>query len=145
MNREISAGCVIFRRTPATLEVALVRPAGRNAWALPKGLIEPGEPAETAAMREALEETGLEGTILGKIDTIRYTYTAKWKAPPEKVFKIVTFYLMQHTGGDTSRHDWEIERVEWLPIDEAVVKASYSTEKNILRKAREMVGTEPQD
>jgi 8-oxo-dGTP pyrophosphatase MutT (NUDIX family) len=138
-RREISAGCVIYREREDRIEVALTRPKGRDAWALPKGLIEPGETVESAAAREAREETGLEGTIAGKIDTIKYAYTASWEDPPERVFKIVTFYLMEATGGDTSRHDWEIERVEWFGIDDAIRMASYKTEKAVLEKAKALV------
>ena len=50
--------------------MALIQPHDRKAWALPKGLIEKGEAPEVAAQREALEETGLSGPIVVKIDTI---------------------------------------------------------------------------
>ena len=45
-------------------EVALIQPSDRAAWSLPKGLIERGETPENAAIREALEETGLSCDIL---------------------------------------------------------------------------------
>jgi 8-oxo-dGTP pyrophosphatase MutT (NUDIX family) len=139
MDRELSAGCVIFRKVGNQVQVVLTRPKGRDAWALPKGLLESNEPAQMAAIREAREETGLTGEIRGKIDTIRYTYTAKWEDPPRRVFKIVTFYLLEATGGDTSDHDWEIESVAWFSFEEAIQLASYRTEKEILRKAEAMV------
>src|ERR1044071_1986913 len=124
-RREISAGCVVYRTMDGRTEVALIQPRDRKAWALPKGLIERGEAPETAAQREALEETGLSGTILSKIDTIKYSYMAKWEKPPTRVFKIVTFYLLHFTEGDLSRHDREVDRVEWFPIDKAIATASY--------------------
>ncbi len=141
-RREISAGCVVFRITPSGTEVVLTRPRGRNAWALPKGLLEPGERPEHTAMREAAEETGYTGVLQGRIDTIKYSYTAAWENPPVSVFKIVTFYLMEHTGGDSADHDREVEEVAWFSLEEAIRKATYPTEKGILRKAREMIGSE---
>jgi 8-oxo-dGTP pyrophosphatase MutT (NUDIX family) len=143
-RREISAGCVIYRPGESGSKVALVRPKGRDAWALPKGLLQPGEPPEAAALREAREETGLDGTIVQKIDNVKYTYTATWDSPPERVFKVVTFYLMKCLGGDTAGHDWEVEEVAWFPLDAAIKAAAYRTEKDILRKAKEILsGSSP--
>jgi 8-oxo-dGTP pyrophosphatase MutT (NUDIX family) len=141
-RREISAGCVVFRKTGDVAEVALIQPKDRDAWALPKGLIEYGESAQTAAKREAREETGLVGDILAKIGTIKYSYTAKWEDPPARVFKVVTFYLLRFTGGDPSQHDREVERVEWFRIDEAIRNASYAQEREVIRKAQSLIQKE---
>src|SRR5207244_9581958 len=138
-RREISAGCVVFRRTDGLTEVALIQPRDRKAWALPKGLIEPGEPPEGAAQREAREETGLSGTIVTRIDTIKYSYVAKWERPATRVFKIVTFYLLKFTDGDPSQHDREVDRVEWFPIGEAISNATYPQEKAVIRKAMKLI------
>jgi 8-oxo-dGTP pyrophosphatase MutT (NUDIX family) len=139
-RRELSAGCVVYRVNDDATDVVLIQPRDRNAWALPKGLIERGESPEAAAAREAREETGLSGNLTGKIDTIRYSYTAKWENPPVQVFKIVTFYLLEFTSGDPTKHDREVERVQWFPIEEAIRHASYKQEKDILRKAQKLIG-----
>ena len=135
----------MYRPTAGGIEVALIQPRDRRAWSLPKGLIEPGEAPETAAQRETREETGLSGTILRKIDTIKYSYMAKWEKPPTRIFKIVTFYLLKYTQGETSQHDREVDRVEWFPIDKAISSASYPQEKTVIRKAKEFISTAHQE
>src|SRR2546427_3371854 len=141
-RREISAGCVVYRISDPSIDVALIQPREREAWALPKGFIERGETAEVAAQRETREETGLSGTIKSKIDTIKYSYTAKWEQPPARIFKIVTFFLMQFTGGNPQDHDQEVDRVEWFPIETAIRQATYAQERDILRKAKRLISSQ---
>lgn len=71
MAREVSAGVLVFRRTPDGPEVLLVHPGGpywaakdTAGWSIPKGLIDPGEDTWAAAAREFAEELGQ--TILGR-------------------------------------------------------------------------------
>src|SRR4030095_326923 len=104
-RRELSAGCVVYRRSGDVAEVALIQPHDRQACALPKVLIEQAEPPEVAAQREVQEETGLLGEIIGRIDTIKYSYNARWEEPPVRIFKIVTFYLLCSTGVDPPTHE----------------------------------------
>ena len=64
MRREFSAGGVVVRNLRGRPVLAAIRPAGKpeGTWALPKGLIGPGERAEATALREVREETGVEAT-----------------------------------------------------------------------------------
>jgi 8-oxo-dGTP pyrophosphatase MutT (NUDIX family) len=143
-RREISAGGVVYRRSGSIAEVALIQPHDRQAWSLPKGLIERGETPEVAACREVREETGLLGDIVSRIDTIKYSYNARWEQPPVRVFKIVTFYLFRSTGGDPSKHDREVDRVEWFSLDDAMQQATYAQEREILRKAKLLIQEDAQ-
>ena len=95
------------------------RVAPRARWALPKGLIDEGEtPAETA-LREAFEETGLHGRLGPKLGDVRYVYT--WEG--ERVFKIVSFYLVRAASGRIgvlpAGMEREVAEARWLPLDEA--------------------------
>ena len=140
----VGAGAVIVRGDQVVL-VRRGRPPLAGEWSIPGGAVKLGETLRQAAEREAREETGLSGTIVGKIDTIKYSYTAKWEKPSVRVFKIVTFYLLKYTEGDPSQHDREVDRVEWFPIERAISSATYPQEKTILRKAKELIARSAED
>lgn len=62
---KLSAGILLYRRRPATLEVLLVHPGGPfwakkdgGAWSIPKGEAAEGEDLLARARREFEEETG---------------------------------------------------------------------------------------
>src|SRR3954471_1042895 len=97
MKREFSAGGVLVRRLRGRWMMAAIRPAGKKpgVWALPKGNIGPGEKPDATALREVAEETGAEGKLVEKLGDVRYVYT--WAG--ERVFKVVSFYLMRYSRG----------------------------------------------
>jgi len=131
---EHSAGGVVTRRNDGDVDVALAARRTRKgdlAWGLPKGLVEEGEGPEQAALREVREETGLEAEILEPLGDISYWYV--WE--DERIHKKVTFFLMESTGGDVSLHDHEMEEIRWFPLQEAVRRASYPSERTVLRRA----------
>src|SRR6185312_12041806 len=118
MRRELSAGAVLVRRMRGRTWLAAIRPQGRaeGTWALPKGLIDEGEaPAETA-LREAFEETGLRGRLGPKLGDVRYVYT--WQG--ERVFKIVSFYVVRAASGRIgvlpAGMEREVAEARWLPL-----------------------------
>jgi 8-oxo-dGTP pyrophosphatase MutT (NUDIX family) len=132
MRRELSAGGVLVRRLSGRTVFAAIRPAGRKpVWALPKGLIGPGETAEEAALREVGEETGVRARLGGKLGDVRYVYT--WDG--ERVFKIVSFYLMRYSAGRLGElapeHAHEVAEVRWLPLEEAPKLLAYGGEREM--------------
>jgi 8-oxo-dGTP pyrophosphatase MutT (NUDIX family) len=141
MRREFSAGGVLVRRLRGEWRLAAIRPAGKeNVWALPKGLIGPGESAADAAVREVAEETGVEGRLVEKLGDIRYVYT--WRG--ERVFKVVSFFLVRYIRGrlgdvpEAFRH--EVAEARWLPLAEAPRLLSYKGEREMAEKALQICG-----
>src|SRR5919108_5752221 len=131
MRREFSAGGVLVRRLRGRWFCAAIRPAGKDegVWALPKGLVGPGEKPELTAVREVEEETGARGRLVSKLGDVRYVYT--WAG--ERVFKVVSFYLVRYGGGRLGEippeHAHEIAEVRWLPLDEAPRLLAYKGER----------------
>ena len=135
--RQVSAGGVIFRKNDSSIEIALIAVKGGHVWCLPKGIIDKGESPEMAAVREVSEETGLQGRIIEKLGEINYWYYIKEEEA--RCRKTVHFFLIEYETGDTSQHDFEVDLVSWFPIDDALKKASYKGERDIIEKAEEIL------
>ena len=158
VGREFSSGGVVFKKTGEGVLwiVAASAPSElypKVVWRLPKGWIDnesreiPGAMAsgkvkadedslQKAALREVREEGGIEATIIKKIGTHRYFLNTPDKG---KVLKFVTFYLMEYKGDVPEGHDDETSEVLWLPYEEAYKKLSFSGEKEMLKKAKELL------
>lgn len=153
MTREFSAGGVVLRQMKSRWWVAVIEPTGRAksgskpVLALPKGLVDSGETPENTAIREVREETGVEATLLGKLGDIKYVYTRSW-AGGERVFKIVSFYLLEYKSGKlgeiTPEMRIEIANAEWIPLEDAPRKLSYKGEREMAAKALAYVTRTPQ-
>ena len=142
-KRQFSSGGVIFRKTKGGIRVALISRQGGEVWCLPKGLIEKGESAQETALREVREETGLVGEIIRRLGEVEYWYVSDEEKT--KFFKKVSFFLLRHKEGDIRDHDFEVDEVAWVPIEAAVEKLTYPSERKLVRKAAKLLhhGTFP--
>ena len=163
MVREISAGGVVVRHTPAGWEMAAIEPqkepsavptAGarkktsqKMLLALPKGLVDPGEKPEQAAVREVAEETGLTAVPVTKLGDIKYVYVRTW-GDRARVFKIVSFYLFRYQSGEIDEiapeMRIEVKRALWVALEDAASKLAYRGEKDMVRRAQAYVKTHPE-
>lgn len=147
MAREFSAGGVLLRRDHGRWHIAAIEPQGRGGaqaevLALPKGLVDPGESPEQAALREVREETGAIGEVVAKLKDIKYFYVRSW-GDRQRVFKIVSFFLLLykrgHLGDITPEMKKEVRRALWIPLEEASQRLSYRGEREVAQLARQYV------
>lgn len=128
-----SAGGVVYRRRGQRVEVCLIATAKKTRWQLPKGRIEPGETKEEAALREVHEETGLEATIEEQLGEISFRYVRKQR---KRIHKRVVFFLMVYQDGSTDDHDDEVDEARFFPIDDALERLTFDSERDMVARAR---------
>jgi 8-oxo-dGTP pyrophosphatase MutT (NUDIX family) len=117
--------------------LAAIRPAGKEpgVWALPKGIVDPGEKPDVTALREVTEETGASGRLVEKLGDVRYVYT--WGG--ERIFKVVSFYLVRYSAGRlgdlpaATAH--EVAEARWLPLEDGPRLLAYKGEREMAEKA----------
>jgi 8-oxo-dGTP pyrophosphatase MutT (NUDIX family) len=156
MVREISAGGVVVRSRDGEWWMAVIelptgpttriptatkrRSTSKPVLCLPKGLVDPGEKALEAALREVREETGITAAMIVKLADIKYTYVRSW-GDGERVFKIVSFYLLRYESGriDNIAEEMRVEvaRAQWIRLEDAPKLLAYRGEKQMARKAME--------
>lgn len=142
VSREFSAGGVVLRTVEGRHEIAVIRPRGRNAVALPKGHIDPGETPAIAAQREIREETGLTVELDRPLGEINYVYRFQRRT----IAKQVTFFLFRWRSGEVGAIDWpmrrEVQAAWWLPLASAVTELSYPGERAMAAKALTAMGAD---
>jgi 8-oxo-dGTP pyrophosphatase MutT (NUDIX family) len=100
-------------------------------WTLPKGTPNPGETTEETALREVLEETGLDVRIVRRFDSIEYWFVQGGT----RIHKTVHYFLMEPAGGDLGRHDHEFDDVRWIGFAEAPRMLTFETERALVARA----------
>jgi len=132
--------------------LAAIEPAGRPqsgkkaVLALPKGLVDAGETPEQTAIREVREETGVEATLVTKLGDIKYVYSRSW-GDRERVFKIVSFYLLRYESGKLGEiapeMRVEVHSAQWIPLEEAPRQLAYKGEREMAAQALEYITRNP--
>ena len=117
MPRKLSAGCLVRAVFDDGARYLIVHPSGwynrGKPWSIPKGLVDPGESPEAAALRETREETGLECRIVGSLGHCDYAKSRK------TVMAFLAEPLAPPASATLTPAEWEIDRAEFLPATEA--------------------------
>jgi 8-oxo-dGTP pyrophosphatase MutT (NUDIX family)/phosphohistidine phosphatase SixA len=123
----MSAGVVVFR--PGK-EVLMVHRPKYNDWSFPKGKLDRGEHATTAAVREVAEETGLHVRLGPPLSSQRY--------PVGQGMKTVRYWTGRTMGDDDVGGylvNAEIDDVAWVPLEDALERLTYPRDLATLNEA----------
>ena len=121
----VTTDCVIFGFDGLKLKVLLVERGiepYKGRWAFPGGFLRIDEDAETGAMRELLEETGLKTAYVRQL----HTFSAPQRDPRERVITIAYYALVQlsevKAGDDAAKAQWfSLDNVPALAFDHDLI------------------------
>ena len=131
-DSEFSAGGVVVRGEDCIVIVPTRRAAdGSRVLALPKGHPDDDESPADAARREVREEAGVDADLVEKLGDVRYWYMRGGR----RIAKVVSFYLFDYVAGELEDHDHEVERAEWMALDEAARSLTYKGERGMAAAA----------
>ena len=127
-----AAGAVVWRPAGDRLEVLLIHRKRYDDWSLPKGKLDPGEHAVTAAVREVHEETGVAVCLGPQLTRHRYSMQR-----PEGATKQVTYWAARPTdgigaGADAYQANDEVDAVRWMDVDSAPSTLTYARDAAVL-------------
>lgn len=110
----------------------------RGKWDLPKGKLDNGETMEACAVREVMEETGLQNILLEKLIAIGYhSYFDPYLK--EEVTKETHWFLMKAKNGQVliPQTEEDITDIRWVSGGalEDCLKDSYQNIADIVKKA----------
>ncbi len=105
-------------------QVAIVHRPVYDDWTLPKGKVEPDEKAEDCALREVKEETGLRCELVRPLGCTAYIDRRGRD-------KVACYWVMEVLGG-RFRAAIEVDKLAWLPVDEAIERLTYERDRKLL-------------
>jgi 8-oxo-dGTP diphosphatase len=138
MKFEFSAGGVVVKKENDRTLILVSQHSQHHGWVFPKGLIGDhikDEQKEDTAIREVEEETGAKGEIIKPLTPVEYWYVFEG----EKIKKTVYYFLMNYVSGDITKHDNEMENVEWLQKEEVENRLTYPSDKKVWQEAEKLI------
>ncbi|MGO4124820.1 NUDIX pyrophosphatase [Inquilinus sp. YAF38] len=139
--RSFAVSVVVIRHAATGSEVLLLRRTRSLAgeWCQIAGAIEPGETAWQAALRETLEETGLELQQLYSADICEQFYEAERDA-----ISLLPVFVGIAAADAAVRLNPEHSQSRWVGFGEAAGMVPFAGQRHVLRHVeQEFVAREP--
>ena len=133
MQHEKSCGAIVYRKFHGNIELLLIKNQNGGHWSSPKGHVEGTETEEETAVREIMEETGIQVAL----DTsFRHVITY---APKKETTKDVIYFLARALTYDYTPQEEEIAQIKWVEINHATSILSYDNDRQLVTLAKEQI------
>ncbi|MCR9012076.1 NUDIX hydrolase [Gabonibacter chumensis] len=112
----VTTDCVVFGFDGEKLNVLLIQRGNepfKGAWAFPGGFLNMDETAETGALRELEEETGMKGIFVEQF----HTFSAVERDPRGRTVTIA-FYALVDPGEYRVEGNDDAAAARWYPVDD---------------------------
>lgn len=133
MIHEKSCGAIVYRKFHGNIELLLIKNQNDSHWSFPKGHVEPGETEEETAVREIMEETGIEVVLDTSFRRV-ITY-----APKKEITKDVVYFLAKAVTYDYTPQEEEIAKIKWVEINHAATILSYDNDRQLVTQAKNII------
>lgn len=140
VNKEFSAGAIIFKREGTGILFLVIYSNRNKIWGFPKGHLEEGETEKEAALREIKEEAGLADLkfINGfREEAVYFTVSKRLPFKGQNIEKHVAYFLCEIENQDVIVDGNEISDYRFLRMDEAQELVRFDNLKKILRRAHD--------
>ncbi len=124
---QLAAGGVVWRQIGGSPKLAVIHRPKYDDWTLPKGKPDPNETLAQTARREVREELGCEIHFLDFAGTTHYMRG-------DDTLKLVLFWHMIPKGEFTFEANAEVDQMQWLTLEEAMLKVDHPVERELLRQ-----------
>lgn len=130
----LAAGALVWRERRDGIEVLLVHRPRYDDWSIPKGKLDPGETYPAAAVREVAEETGYRVRLHRPLPAAVYLMS-------DGRTKVVHYWVgtVRSRVGPGPENPKEIDKVEWVTLDEAEERVTRQSDQLQLDAMRRQV------
>lgn len=131
---EYSAGGIVLREGTVLL-IRTHNLRGQTVWAFPKGKLDKDETSQQAAVREVEEETGWRCRVETELPKSEYWFQREGR----RIKKTVRWFRMAPIE-EIGETDGEVDEVAWVPIDEALGRLTYDSDREQLDRVIKKTG-----
>ncbi|TCU15386.1 NUDIX hydrolase [Rhizobium sullae] len=126
------AGAICYRRNKnGDLRILLVGSRRNGRWGVPKGHLDPGETTAAAALREAFEEAGVEGSV---DPDVFGSFSYRKDSTPHRYS--VSVHLLEVSRMTTEFPEKAMRKQKWFPPKIAIRDVAQPGLRTLLQRLR---------